>query len=433
MKRKNWRVALISMSSLFAGAAVFAQEQSTSERQGPEIQAEGQDVVGGIEAEPATDFEASGHLLGDLFGFRRQLADRGISIDPLFTADFASNFHGGNNTNGSAFLHLFNLYFTVNTEPLFGHPGGTFFADLLTQNGQSPSDEAGDYALVDELDYGGRTQVSEIWFEQKLLDDKLRIKLGKIDADTEFAYAENSFDFSNGGLNYAFPNTQFNFMPTAPDPGFGGVAFVYPSQYFYSGAGIFDGALVEGYAGDYGPSTLFGSPADLYLASEVGVRFGVNDNPWRIGVGAVHHTGTFTEFDGGTDDGNTGFYIVLDATIWKENPGDEEDKQGLGTFLGYNTADSEITEIDQHFTGGLAWTGAIPGRDNDVTGIGASYAHFAGGAGFEDTGELVVEAFYKFSITEFLSVKADLQYIKDPGGAGLEDALVGLVRVQVAF
>jgi carbohydrate-selective porin OprB len=30
-------------------------------------------------------------------------------------------------------------------------------------------------------------------------------------------------------------------------------------------------------------------------------------------------------------------------------------------------------------------------------------------------------------------VKADLQYIKDPGGAGLTDALAGLIRVQVAF
>ena len=433
MKRKNWRVALFSVSGLLTAAPAFTQEHSTSERQGPEIQAAEQDTAGAIEADPASDFQASAHLLGDLFGFRQQLADRGISIDPVFTADFAANFRGGADTSGSAFLHTFNLYFTVNTESLFGHPGGTFYADLLTQNGQSPSDETGDYALIDDLDYGGRTQVSEIWYEQKLFDDKVRIKLGKIDANTEFAYAENSFDFSNGGLNYAFPNSQYNFMPTAPDPAFGGVVFVYPTDNFYAGGGIFDGALVEGYSSDYGPSTLFGAPADLYFATEIGFLFGVNENPWRIAVGAVYHTGTFTEFDGGTHDGNTGFYAVFDAKLWKENPGDKEDEQGLGAFLGYNTANSDRTEVDQHFTSGLAWTGAIPGRDSDVTGIGASYSHFAGGAGFEDTGELAVEAFYKVAITEFLSVKADLQYIKDPGGAGLDDALAGFVRVQVAF
>lgn len=54
-------------------------------------------------------------------------------------------------------------------------------------------------------------------------------------------------------------------------------------------------------------------------------------------------------------------------------------------------------------------------------------------AGFLDTGELAIKTFDKPAITEYLGVKADLQYIKAPGRAGLEDALVGLVRVQVAF
>ena len=434
MRKTNRLVTAISTFTLFGAVGAAAQDDvTTSEREGPQVQAEGQDVTGGLEPDPSESFAADEHLLGDVFGVRRDLADRGISIDPLLTADFASNFHGGNDTSGSAFLHVFNLYVTVETEPLFGLAGGTFYVDLLTQNGDSPSDEAGDYSLISEFDFGGRTQVNEIWYEQKLLDEKLRIKLGKIDANTEFCVANNSFDFSNGGLNYGFPNSQFNFMPTLPDPAFGGVAFVYPTESCYAGVGVFDGALQEGFLGDYGPSTLFGSPADLYLAAEVGYNFELADKPWRVALGGFHHTGDFDEFDGGTHDGNSGFWALLDGTIWLENPADEEDGQGVGAFLVYDTADSEITEVDQHFAGGIAWTGAIPGRDSDVTGIGASYSHFAGGAGFEDTGELAVEAFYKIAITDYVSVKADLQYIKDPGGAGLEDALVGLVRVQVAF
>jgi porin len=433
MRRFNHPLAALSLSACLATPAWAQQDLGTSERQGPQAQAEGQDVPGGLEPEPAEKFNADEHLLGDLGGFRTNLAERGISIDPVLTADFVKNTRGGIDTEGSAFLHLFNLYVTVETEPLFGLKGGTFYADLLTQHGQSPTDEVGDYALTDELDYGGRTQVNEIWYEQKMLDDVLRVKVGKIDANTEFCYAENSFDFSNGGLNYAFPNTQFNFMPTAPDPSFGATVFVYPRHDFYVAGGIFDGALQEGFAGDYGPSTVFGPPADLYLVGEVGYTFAVRDTPWRVAAGAFHHTGTFDVFGGGTQDGNTGFYALLDATLWKENPADEEDQQGLGAFFVYDTADSDVTEVDQHFGGGLAWTGAIESRDDDVVGLGASYSHFAGGAGFEDTGELVFEAFYKIAITEYLSVKADVQYVKDPGGAGLDDAIVGLVRVQVAF
>ena len=426
-------VVLVLVLSAAYAVAARAQEKPPAEREGPQIQAEAQDVPGGLEPEPETDFTAEEHLLGDLGGARAQWAERGISIDPVLTADYVKNLRGGADTAGDAWLHIFNLYVTVKTEPLFGHKGGTFYADLLTQKGQSPSDEAGDYALVNELDYGGRTQVSELWYEQKMLDDQLRFKLGKIDANTEFCVAENSLDFSNGGLNYSFPNSQFNFMPTAPDPSVGGVVFVYPSESCYLGAGVFDGALQEGFAADYGPSTLFGEPADLYIAGEVGCTFDLGGNPWRVALGGFHHTGTFDDFDGGTQDGNSGAWLLLDAKLWKENPGDEDDEQGLGAFFVYDTADTDVTEVDQHFGGGLAWTGALPGRDDDVVGVGASYSHFSGGAGFLDTGELVVEGFYKVAITDFLSVKGDLQYVRDPGGAGLNDALVALVRVQLAF
>lgn len=432
------RLAAFSTIALFSGLTA-ASAQTTNvvtepDRTGPQVQAEGQDVTGGLEAEPSESFAPDEHLLGDVFGVRSQLADKGIAIDPLLTADYVKNFRGGDDTSGDALLHAFNLYVTVETEPLFGHAGGTFYLDFLQQHGQSPSDEVGDYSLISELDFDGRTQINEIWYEQKMLGEKLRIKLGKIDANTEFCVANNSFDFSNGGLNYGFPNSQFNFMPTVPDNAFGGVAFVYPSKSCYAGVGVFDGALQEGFLGDYGPSTLFGEPADLYIAAEVGCNFNfVGPKPWRIGLGGFHHTGDFDDFTGGTQDGNSGLWVVLDGTLWLENPDDEEDGQGVGVFAVYDTADSDVTEVDQHFAAGVAWTGAIPTRDADVVGLGASYSHFSGGAGFEDTGELAVEAFYKLAITDYVSVKADVQYIKDPGGAGLEDAIAGMVRVQVAF
>jgi porin len=222
-------------------------------------------------------------------------------------------------------------------------------------------------------------------------------------------------------------------MPTAADPAWGALVFFYPCEMFYIGGGVFDGALVEGFNGDYGPATLFGPPADLYIAGEMGVNFKVGENPWRVGVGAAHHTGTFNRFDGGTQDGDTSVYAVLDAMLWKENPDDDKDQQGVGGFLSYDTADSNVTRCDQHVGGGLTWSGLIPSRDDDAIGVGVSYSHFPGGAGFVDNGELVVEGYYKLAVTKYLTVKADLQYIKDPGGAGLPDALAALVRVQVAF
>jgi porin len=427
-------VSVCGLSVAAATDRARAEDEATSpERHGAFVQSEAQDVPGGIEAQP-TDFDASGHLLGDFFGLREDLAKRGVAINPILTFDYVKNLRGGRDTGGASYIHEFDLVFTAQSEPLLGFKGGSFFADLFTQKGQSPSDETGDFALVDEIDYVGRTEVGEIWYEQKLFNNALRVKLGKIDTNTEFCFATQSLDFSNGGLNHTFPNTQFEFMPTAADPAWGALVFFYPCETFYVGGGVFDGALVEGFNGDYGPATLFGPPADLYIAGETGVNFKVGDNPWRVGVGVAHHTGTFPRFDGGgTQDGDTSYYLVLDAMFWKENPGDEKDRQGLGGFFSYDTADSDVTPCDQHVGGGLAWVGLLPGRDDDSLGVGVSYSHFAGGAGFVDNSELVVEGFYKFAVTKYLTIKADLQYIKDPGGAGLPNALAALVRVQVAF
>jgi carbohydrate-selective porin OprB len=41
--------------------------------------------------------------------------------------------------------------------------------------------------------------------------------------------------------------------------------------------------------------------------------------------------------------------------------------------------------------------------------------------------------FYKAQILPWVSVKPDLQYITNPGGTGLDDALVGTVRAEIDF
>ena len=155
------RLAAAAVLCVVAQPAL-GQESAGREREGADVQAEGQDVEGGLEGEPS-EFDAGGHIFGDPFGVRGELAERGLTIDPVLTIDYAANFRGGQDTSGSAFLHIFNLYVSVDTGDLFGLEGGTVFADFLTQNGQSPSDEAGDFQGVDNFDYDGRTQVNEIW------------------------------------------------------------------------------------------------------------------------------------------------------------------------------------------------------------------------------------------------------------------------------
>ena len=55
------------------------------------------------------------------------------------------------------------------------------------------------------------------------------------------------------------------------------------------------------------------------------------------------------------------------------------------------------------------------------------------GAGTPDD-ETVVELLYKLQLTPSVSLKPELQYVMNPGGqSGVDDVLVGLVRVEILF
>ncbi len=284
--------------------------------------------------------------------------------------------------------------------------------------------------MLSTIDADGRTQLSEIWYQQTPLNEKLRVKLGKIDVNSEFCLSQNASSFLNASMPMAASN---ELMPTYPDPAFGGEIFVKPCDAFYAQAGIFDGSLQEGvHTGENGPRTLFGPPADLYLIGEAGLLWDKAGKTGRLGLGVWHHTGTFDKFTGGTTDGATGFYLTFDQTLIRENPDQADDAQGLGMFIICDHAQESIIDIDNHIAAGLAYTGLLPNRDNDVVGAGVTCAHLSDHAGFEHDAETTVEAFYKLQITPWFAVQPDLQYVIDPATAN-HDALVGTLRLAITF
>lgn len=374
------------------------------------------------------------HLTGQWFGLRDELEARGIVVEAVLIADWSWNLRGGVSTNGNNFRHLLDLNATVDVETLLGWQGGTFFVDFYNHHGPDASaDLTGDIQAFDNIEADGRTQVAELWFEQMLLNDRLRIKVGKVDANSEFAYVKHGGEFIHSSVGYSPTNAN---LPSYPEPAASINAFVYPHDQLYVGVGIYDGAAQEGVrTGEREGKTFFGDPADLYIIGEVGVTWIWRDDlPGRLGVGAWRHTGTFAHTDGTarTVDSAEGVYMVFDQLLWHE-----ADQQGIGAFAQFGLSDDDASPIDLHLGGGVAWTGMLPGRDDDVAGVMFSYAHFADPARdagvFTDDSEIAVETFYKLQLTPALSIKPDMQYIINPGGAGLPDALASTLRVEVIF
>ncbi len=376
------------------------------------------------------------HATGDWFGHRPRLDDMGVIFEASITTDWSKNLRGGMNTEGDTFRHLFNGNLTLDAERLMGWEGGTFFLNFQNHNGPDASaDDVGDAQAFSNIDAEGRTQVAELWFEQVTIDGTVRVKVGKVEANAEFAFVDNGGEFINSSMGLS--PTVF-VLPSEPSPAMSANVFVYPTDGFYAGAGLYDGSLQEGVpTGSRGPKTFFENPADLFVIGEAGVTWGSDGEglPGRFGGGGWWHTGTFVRFDGATDEETGGFYLVFDQTLWLENPSDPDDGQGLGMFLQYGYADADVSMIEHHAGGGFAWMGPIPSRDDDVLGAGVSFVRFSDepGAGLTDDHETAFELFYKAQIMPWISVKPDLQYISNPGGTGLDDALVATLRVEANF
>lgn len=371
-------------------------------------------------------------LTDDWGGARPKLDDRGISFNGSFTGDAFHDYHGGADSGHTDFIHLTNVNLTLDMDRLAGLHGGTFFVNYQHSGGVDPSSNIGEFQPVSSIASDHRDQIGELWYEQKI-GEAVRIKLGKIDANTEFDNSDYAGEFVNasGGMSPTLPG-----FTTYPDAAFGGLAEYRFGDALYIRGGVFDGASQAGKTtGDDGVHSLFGGPSDVLWAGEIGSNWTLAKLAGHAAVGVTYHTGSFDRFSGGTEDGAVGTYLVVEHQLYKEQPDNADDEQGLNGYVRVGIADASTSEARCHVGGGVTYAGFVPGRDEDMIGLAANYVFFsdAPAAGFADD-ELNIELFYKVQVTKFFTLKPDVQYIHNVGGdATLDDAFVAGVRVEVQF
>jgi porin len=375
------------------------------------------------------------HASDDLFGARSKLENAGVAFDVLLTADYSKNFQGGIDTAGDAFRHLLEATIQIDTAKLVHLPGGTLFIDFQQQNGTNGSlTLTGDLQRFDDIDADGRTQIAELWYQQLLFNDVLRLKIGKVDANTEFALMTNAKEFLNATTGFT---PTILAMPTYPDPAMSVNVFVEP-RHFYMKFGLYDGALQRGIqTGEHGPATFWGPPSDWFLIGEMGPTWSLRRDhlPGRLGVGGWYATGSFQDVAPGSThvtEGTGGAYATLDQTLYRLHPDVASNPAGLSAYLQFGHSHPSVALLDTQVGGGLRWFGVVPHRPADVIGLGATYAHISQRAELLYDHELAIETFYKLQLTPWASVQPDVQYIQHPGGK-FDDAIVGTLRVQVDF
>ncbi len=363
-------------------------------------------------------------LTGDWGSVRPALETNGLTIAGRFTTDTSVGLSDDSGQRGIQ-RGLLDVNLTFDPEPLLGIPGGTFFAQYYYRYGPHGSDDIGDLQGYDNIDAGQLSQVEELWYQQKLIHDHLRLKAGQVDANAEFDYLSAAAGFINSSAG--FSPTLLNF-PTYPNPALSANLFVYPTEWFYFGAGIYTDNLRD--LSTYG----FHHP---YLIGEAGLthsgtgRFG----PGRVGLGFWHDTAAVGRFDGGSQDGTSGYYLAAEQQVWKRQPGSADDERGVSVFAQYGSADPEVSPVTQHVGVGVSATGPWLERDKDGMGLYWSWAELSRASGSDFThNESSLEGYYQCQITPFVALKPDLQWIRHPGGqSSPEAAWVATLRVIIDF
>lgn len=374
------------------------------------------------------------HLLGDLGGARSWLEERGAALDLVYTAEYFRNTRGGIKI-GDRYRGDLSLTLELDTEAAGWWNNGEFFVHLQAEHGSGITDDfVGDFQVLSNIDADDFAQVSEFWYQHNFLDGRLRLKLGKMDATADFIAPGHGGEFigSTPGFQPTIP------LVTYPDGDWGVVLSAEPVDWLTITAGVYQGRPDGGRSiGDsidnlFGPLVLF-EPTFHY--SFAGLQGDLRVGGWWLGDQTPEFLKPFEEAAGiiPNEHNSHGWWVTLDQELWNENPDDEKDGQGLAFFAQYGWASEEVSEAKAIWGAGLEWIGPIPNRDDDVLGLGVFYTEFSDEAGFAQGQETAFEFFYKVQLFNWLSIKPDVQFITDPGGAGNKDALAAGVRLELNF
>jgi len=389
----------------------------------------------GVLPEDEVLLEEGACATGGWGGLRAALEERGVSLEGTFTLDVSSVLAGGARRRSTT-QSLLDLGAGFDLDPLLGWEGGSVFVELWTKWGRSLNADVGDYQVSDNIDAPSQSQVAQLWFQQWLLPDALRVKFGRVEWFDEFAVVDGASGFLNNGVAYS---PSFVAVPSYPETAWSLGLYALPTEHTWLSLAVFDGAAQEGVnTGNHGVSTFLGEAGRDYAIAEAGTDWPADDTSLegRLALGFWHHDGDFDRFDGGTKSGTSGGYATLEQALWREDPAFADDVQGVDAFMQWGAADESVADVKRHVAAGVTWTGPLPERDEDQLGLGATMVSFTDepGAGYTDDHELALELYYQWQANGWLSIQPDVQWIQHPGGdETLDNAWVATLRFTVAL
>jgi len=348
--------------------------------------------------------------------------------------------------NSTGVFGTLDLSAELDTSALNFWDDGLFFIYTSVIFGTAPA--VGDLNGVSGIYGGGSTmRIVEAWYEHSFPFSHSSVLFGLHDFNSEFYVAEYADLFLNGGFGMGQPIGTHGNVSTFPVPTLGLRFKSQLSEKAYLQMALYDGASSET-AYDKIIEVKPDKTEGVFTAGEAGAiknEPGDTEGYYKVALGFWYYRADQVGFPNsniGEDNetyllednpkpGTSGLYMLAETSIGKK----------LGLFFKHGRARSDYNRYDQYYSAGLNFTGAIPGRDEDILGVGVIHTRHSD-AFLEANpdqffkAETAYEITYSAIITNWLMIQPDFQYIQQPNMTPADEqantAVIG-IRAQAIF
>ncbi len=278
----------------------------------------------------------------------------------------------------------------------------------------------------DDNDDDETAHVTEAWYEQSLLNEKLTFTFGKIDLTNYFDASEVTNDETTQFLSTGFVNS---LAVEFPDNGPGARITASPSKLVDISFGWM--AVDQ----DNGDSSWDDIGRGSFAIGEIDFKPVFAELQGNYRFYAWYMNADHEEWDGSDDDEEgSGFGLSLDQQLIPNL---------LTVFARAAWQDKDLYEIETHYSAGLQLSGTYWSRNNDIVGLAYGFAkisdefedynHAIGDDDIDDD-EQHVELYYRLVFNNHFALTADYQWITNPAGnSDADNASVFGLRSQIDF
>jgi porin len=402
-------------------------------------------------ATATTENAAADPVPAPLGDFANWLEDRGVNFRGSLIDQFAGNPSGGVE-EGHTNVGQFNAGLDLNLDKIVGLPGGYFhvvvyrdYGDALNQN------YSGTFTKQQYIYKNAYPQLhlGLFAYEQRLLDDRIDIFLGRLGATNYYGHLVTNCQFMSGTLcgepRILVSEAGLSLLPSAT----WGTNIKYrPTPHTYIETGVFEVNPTTAPSNGLHWSTTnangFTVPVEwAWVNSDPRATA----HPFELKVGAFVSTSPLPDpyystkglslgLSGGKarTDGTDryGVYAMADRVIWRPDPGGTE---SINLFGGVVQMLESAEVMRQQIYGGLVWTAPFKRRPQDTVAFSVSEFELTpgerdflrdarikeGGSGANAAHQFDEELTYSFHVTRGVELMSSVQYLIHPDNSTIPD------------